>query len=834
VRGEECQKVALAALLHDIGKFSQRVGNEQRWKHEAFTEEFLRAFSDKLGDTAEQVQQLAASPHRIVSDRSNLCVKLADWLASAERQRKIQPQIAPERTALLNLPSQVVLDKEPPASPTFLPLRPFALTEEAFFPSEQRTVSPEEYKRAWDEFANLLRRLPSPLPFSVWQTLLFIFTHSIPSATPWEHEPEKRTTPDISLFHHAKLTAAIAACLAAFDETELPTGELLRLRDLLSGFDQPGFEDSLCRDEVAARKPLCLLVRGDIAGIQSWLYRIARAEGEAHRRTAKRLRGRSFFLALLTEAIAYWLCRKAQMPFCNILFCGGGVFDVLLPATEEVKSGLDEWSKELDEFLLREFHGDLAVNIAWVEISAADFYDFGKVYRRMAAELERRKRRTFATVLKEQSFWFQSTPEICRFCDTSPSDEPDRPCKQCELHERLGDALKEVGKCDYLVWAFGDAQKALSLSPDEPLVKFNGLECSVAIVSEETARQVVKAWDGGGDLLIRKRNDPQDWWQPLSWDEGKPVQAGIWWVATDAPTAKRPWRCPTKPADDPEAFVSEGEGLDFEEIAALSDGDDLLGVLRMDVDNLGAVFAAGVEPPSPSRIAELSGRMDIFFSAWLQKRCQLLTQDWQRRLPESDERKGLVDNAFYLVYAGGDDLMVIGPWNLILWLAWIIREDFVQYCGNNPNLTISAGVIFVKPKFPIHRFSVLAGEALELAKERGRNRITAFNTTVCWETYKRALDFGEKLAQAIECKEVPRTFVHFLWRLYRTHVRDEGVNPLWVPLFHYMVARRLEMETVERLELLEIVPELVRERALPIAIGYAILATRERATVPQV
>jgi HD superfamily phosphodiesterase len=59
-RGEA---IALSGLLHDIGKFSQRVGNEQRWRHDAFTEAFLRAFHEKLGEAAEQIIALAASPH---------------------------------------------------------------------------------------------------------------------------------------------------------------------------------------------------------------------------------------------------------------------------------------------------------------------------------------------------------------------------------------------------------------------------------------------------------------------------------------------------------------------------------------------------------------------------------------------------------------------------------------------------------------------------------------------------------------------------------------------------------------------------------------------------
>lgn len=817
--------VALAGLLHDIGKFSQRVGNEQRWRHEAFTENFLQAFATKLGEEAQRIQDLAAAPHRQVRERLPLCVKLADWLASAERQRFAEQfLIPPERSALISLPSRVELAQKPP-SPAFLPLLPLRLTEEAFFPSDAPQVEEEAYRRAWDCFAETLRNLPEPLPFLVWQTLLQVYTHAIPSATPWEREPQRRTLPDISLFYHAKLTAAIAACLAASPEETWPTCDLLALRDLLSQFEAPDFLARL-RQESLAQRPLCLLVRGDVAGIQGWLYRIARAEGEEHRRTAKRLRGRSFFLVLLTEAIAQWLRRQAKMPPCNLLFCGGGVFDVLVPTAME--PSLPQWEQSLSEGLLKEFQGDLHVHLAWVPVAAIDFYEFGQLQRRLFAALERKKGKVFLPYLDCEEIWFTEAEEICHFCDTTPFSSPDQPCPQCALQGQLGDALGRPDQSEFLLWAFDEAQKALAgRGTDEPLVAFPNLGCSVALVAEGSAQDIVQRWDGKGELVVAKRNDLQNWWRPLAWDGQKPVQATIWWAASDAPLANKEWRAPTKPAHDPEARLRPGEMLDFEEIAALSQGDDLLGVLRMDVDHLGAVFALGVNPPSPSRLAELSGRMDTFFSGWLLQRCRLLTERWQEELPEEDKRKGLVDNAFYLVYAGGDDLMVLGPWNLTLWLAWHIHKDFTRFCGRNPNMTISAGIVFVKPKFPIHRFAESAGKALEQAKEEGRNRITAFQTTVTWEAYRKALEFGRNLAQAVEDRKVPRTFLHFLWRLYRTHVREEGTNPMWAPLLHYMVARRLEEETVEDLQLLHQVPQLLGEKALPIALGYAILATRE-------
>ena len=54
---------------------------------------------------------------------------------------------------------------------------------------------------------------------------------------------------------------------------------------------------------------------------------------------------------------------------------------------------------------------------------------------------------------------------------------------------------------------------------------------------------------------------------------------------------------------------------------------------------------------------------------------------------------------------------------------------------------------------------------------------------------------------------------------------------MWVPLLHYAIARRLKKEIVEQLRLLERIPNLINKKALLIALGYAILATRERGGV---
>lgn len=320
-------------------------------------------------------------------------------------------------------------------------------------------------------------------------------------------------------FHHAKLTAAIASCLAAFPQNEFSTDELLKLRDKLKGFDEPDFLERLKGDEMASQKALCLLVRGDIAGIQRWLYRIARPE------TGKRLRGRSFYLVLLTEAIAEWLCRQAQMPPCNILFCGGGVFDVLLPATKNVVENLPQWEKQLDGWLLQEFYGELRVNFASVLVTAVDFYDCERLYRRLATELGRAKAKQLKGLLSDPNFlWFERLQNLCPFCQSIPLQERQEQCDQCRLQERLGHLLR-MPEAQWLVWTTDTGQ--LEAREDMAFVPFRALGRSVSLATTEAAVWIVRKWDGKGEISVRKRNDPKDWWKPLDWEKKKRVEAGI-------------------------------------------------------------------------------------------------------------------------------------------------------------------------------------------------------------------------------------------------------------------------------------------------------------------
>src|SRR3712207_7611919 len=72
-----------------------------------------------------------------------------------------------------------------------------------------------------------------------------------------------------------------------------------------------------------------LFVRGDISGVQSFLYTIT-SKG-----ALRMLRARSAFLELLAEHAVAEVLREAGVPRTNVIYVGGGGFQLLLPNTEE-------------------------------------------------------------------------------------------------------------------------------------------------------------------------------------------------------------------------------------------------------------------------------------------------------------------------------------------------------------------------------------------------------------------------------------------------------------------------------------------------------------------
>jgi CRISPR-associated protein Csm1 len=149
-----------------------------------------------------------------------------------------------------------------------------------------------------------------------------------------------------------------------------------------------------------------------------------------------------------------------------------------------------------------------------------------------------------------------------------------------------------------------------------------------------------------------------------------------------------------------------------------------LGVLRMDVDNLGSIFQSGISPERAtlSRFATLSRSFDYFFSGYL-------NTIWK----EIDPLRS------FIIYSGGDDLFIVGSWEVVIRLAKKIHEDFCEFICHNPTFGISGGIAIVPAKFPIMKGAEESADEEKAAKNhtvnsKSKNSISFMDFPLNWDT----------------------------------------------------------------------------------------------------
>jgi CRISPR/Cas system-associated protein Cas10 (large subunit of type III CRISPR-Cas system) len=191
--------------------------------------------------------------------------------------------------------------------------------------------------------------------------------------------------------------------------------------------------------------------------------------------------------------------------------------------------------------------------------------------------------------------------------------------------------------------------------------------------------------------------------------------------------------------------TEKGDGKTFEDYA---DGT-YLGILRLDVDNLGQLFIKGRKDFAEYK--ELSVWLNSFFEKNLYD------------ISKNSEYKDFVN----IIYAGGDDVFAVGRWDKLILFAHEVREKFRTYVGDK-NITISGGMAIVGEKFPIAKAAEMAGEAEHKAKSLpDKNAFNLFGETFSWKDeydyIKKWKDEFVRLCAAKE-KPMPRSILHKVMR----------------------------------------------------------------------
>jgi Predicted hydrolase of the HD superfamily (permuted catalytic motifs) len=498
-----------------------------------------------------------------------------------------------------------------------------------------------------------------------------------------------------------------------------------------------------------------LLVEGDITGIQRFLYQLSNTKG-----VGKRLRGKSFFLSVLPVILGRFFLRELGYPMVNLLYAGGGKFQFVIGYEEGVGQKLDELQRRVDEVLVKEFGGHLGVVLGWLKVNGRELgVDIlGEKIHELYEKTGRKKFQKFSTVLENfdrlVNYLGPDNYEMCPSCQVSLKSEGENLCKWCELFQEVGE---KIPRAEYVVFYSERKDLYSSERRDFYLEGIGG----VSVYSKGQTPDTLPE----DTLLLLNRTDFED------------KADGFFFLANTVPTKEEEGKILVK---DFEEMVEEEE-----------EGYKLLAFVKMDVDNLGLIFSQGLrEDYSISRVATLSRSLDLFFSGYI------------NTLLQKEEFK----NKVYVVYSGGDDVFFCAPWEIALKVAKEIEKDFTEYTCRNKCFTLSAGVFFQKPNYPIRFGADKAEDEKDIAKAK-KNRISLWGYSLSWDAFKNAL---ERLNEFMKNFDVHshRTLLYRVYTLLRAYKKDGKVSLRFYPMFYYQLYRNIKGEEEQKeLERLILDPE---------------------------
>ena len=685
------------ALLHDIGKVCYRAMNK-RINHSKLGGDFLEQYL-KSNEETERLLNCVRYHHKDYLQKAKLdkndlayIVYEADNIASGmdRRENEGEEKGFDPKLNLDSIFSVFYSDKEIQVANKY-PLIYKDINKAFNYPRKDISLATNSNYEA------LLNKIKSHFitkdisQISINQLLQIIeegFSY-VPSST------NRAEVCDISLYVHSKITSAVASCMKLyFDEQQI------------QDYKKYCFNSG---SKIFRNEKIYLLISGDISGIQDFIYTIP-SKG-----ALKTLRGRSLYIDLLLEEFIDEYLEQIGLSRANVLYSGGGHFYILAPNIEDTKKAIDKLQAKMNRWLMENIGINLYLAIGMAECSANNL---------MKSEAQGNLFAIVNKKLKDDKTIRYSKDENFLEHIFNVEKEENTAKKECNICHNLVDKLGKYNSdeefaCEFCLNLYKLGQDILT-------------QDLVFVISEEKIDGGIKIFGKDKDLYMYAVNI-----EDIDMFKGKILRIYSKNNLLESDLAIRLYLA------DYSAKNENDEVMTFDDLAKSScktdKGIKRLGVLRLDIDDLGIAFSSGfvsdkdkiednLRYATLSRYADLSKDIAMFFKVAINKICAgdlIGCVDFEEKafnifgIAKAPKRK------VNIIYAGGDDLFLVGAWDEVLEVAIDINRAFKQF--TNGKLTLSAGMAMFSPTYPISKMAEIAGLLVQMSKsKKDKNSIALF------------------------------------------------------------------------------------------------------------
>lgn len=431
-----------------------------------------------------------------------------------------------------------------------------------------------------------------------------------------------------------------------------------------------------------AAPPFDRLLMGDVSGIQKFIFNV-KSKG-----ASRTLKARSLFIQVLSELCLAKLRHVLGENHTQLHYAGGGNFWLYYDSQRQ--AALDQCMAEMERALVWE---TVAVHLVHTRVEGIGF---DQARTMLFQALNEKKQRAYASAM----------------------DDLFRPFLPDDGQRQWRAFTRQLVQATHYSIAPSATPTVSTLSVDDQEIELFGMRYRLCAANEAGARPF-------GELI---RNKLPKWTEDLQSAYPALVKRGA------------------EEAEDRSMEVGHVVAFeDLADMAAARTGTSKLGILKLDIDDLGHLF----QGLSTHQNRIISKALTWFFEVYLNHLLDATFEHGERHIPYRDQ--------LYVVFSGGDDCFLLGAWDAVFEFVGLLQARFDAFINTNPQLkrvTLSAGLLVVDRSFPVVRFAELVEDALHKAKYspkgKPKDKLCVFDLALTWEEWGQVQQFKKHLGYLMQ------------------------------------------------------------------------------------